>query len=509
MNYRIGRFLLDTLTNGMYENPLCVLREYIQNCADAIDSLAAKEGKSRTKYEIQVAIDPRHRSLTILDNGCGVSADISERTLVSVGDSEKFGNRERGFRGIGRLGGVAYCDKLCFRTKAAGEKIETVCVWACDRIRQLLSPSNRSARTLELKDLIDSCVTVEKTKTTEATAQSMFCVHMENVHCSKNILLDFRAVRHYLSQVAPVPFDAMKFAYGEELDSWLNRLVPNFNTYRLFVNDEEVLKPYTQTVAARHGATDEITGILKYEITDSDGKVIGHGWRGIRRDNLTQLRSDDGIDAIRVRIGNIQLGDHNLLNDAFPESRFNRYNIGEIHVIDPGLLPNARRDNFEDSELKTAFFNSVERDVAVPLVKLIRHNSKAQADRRPVKAADDLILKVKSQTDKGFVSNGHKKELLKDLRETRADLGKLQAKRSVSDEARQEAASRVAKIDSIATALGDMKPDITGSLAGMYSQKERELIQLVLEQVFDLHPKFAERSKLIDKVVIALGRVRT
>ena len=33
----VGKFILDTLSTGMYNNPLMVIREYIQNAVDALD----------------------------------------------------------------------------------------------------------------------------------------------------------------------------------------------------------------------------------------------------------------------------------------------------------------------------------------------------------------------------------------------------------------------------------------------------------------------------------------
>ncbi|MEW6663584.1 MAG: hypothetical protein AB1512_00015 [Thermodesulfobacteriota bacterium] len=506
--YKIGRYLLDTLTSGMYDNPLCIYREYIQNSADAIDADSRACALPRSSYEVRIAIEPREHRIEISDNGCGLAAEVAERTLVSVGDSDKFGNRERGFRGIGRLGGVAYCETLWFRAKAAGEEKETASRWDCQRIKQLLSPSNRSSRSLTLQDLIEECVSVEKEASGCRADESYFKVEMENVRCVKNVLLDARAVSHYLSQVAPVPFDNMRFSYGDGLHAWLNKVVPNYSVYRIYLNGEEILKPYSQTVAVRKGQTDEITDVVKFDITDQEGKAIAHGWRGIRRTNLAQLSAEDGVDGIRVRVGNILLGDKNLLDGTFQEARFNKYNVGEIHVVDQGLVPNARRDNFEDGDLKSAFFASVERDLAIPLRRTIREDSKNNAARRPIKQADEAILLVNNQSKKGFVSEGHKKELIKDLREVRSELEGLQKKRNADEEIKEEAGRRLGKIDNLVSTLEESKPDITATLVGNFSRAERGIIQMVLEKVYEIYPKVNDRVKLIEKVVAAIGRQR-
>jgi molecular chaperone HtpG len=54
-----------------------------------------------------------------------------------------------------------------------------------------------------------------------------------------------------------------------------------------------------------------------------------------------------GIRGIRARLGDIQVGEPDLFDESFKESRFNGWAIGEIHVLDRRIVPNARRDNFE------------------------------------------------------------------------------------------------------------------------------------------------------------------
>jgi len=87
----------------MYNDPFCVYREYIQNSADAIDTDAFKRKKEVLKdYEIRIKLDPdpQSKSITIEDNGCGIPVALAEEMLLSLGDSAKISDRERGFRGI-------------------------------------------------------------------------------------------------------------------------------------------------------------------------------------------------------------------------------------------------------------------------------------------------------------------------------------------------------------------------------------------------------------------------
>ncbi|MFR3321149.1 MAG: hypothetical protein ACLTSZ_08335 [Lachnospiraceae bacterium] len=57
---------------------------------------------------------------------------------MNVGASDKDGIAERGFRGIGRLGGLAYAEKVQFVTSAVGEHARTIMTCDCVRMQQLL-----------------------------------------------------------------------------------------------------------------------------------------------------------------------------------------------------------------------------------------------------------------------------------------------------------------------------------------------------------------------------------
>jgi hypothetical protein len=105
----IGAFVLETLTLGMYGEPRHTLREYVQNSYDAIRS--AQRTKFLTGRGV-VRVTVTEDAITILDNGLGVASAQARNTLTSIGASKKDRDRDAGFRGIGRLAGMAYCDEL-------------------------------------------------------------------------------------------------------------------------------------------------------------------------------------------------------------------------------------------------------------------------------------------------------------------------------------------------------------------------------------------------------------
>ena len=67
---------------------------------------------------------------------------------MNIGASDKDGIEERGFRGIGRLGGLAYADKVKFVTSACGDTVKTTMLCDCMRMQQLLQNPTRKLQML-------------------------------------------------------------------------------------------------------------------------------------------------------------------------------------------------------------------------------------------------------------------------------------------------------------------------------------------------------------------------
>ena len=118
----VGKFVLDSLSIGMYNHPLMVLREYIQNSVDSIDLLYKGRRANKHRAKIEIQIDGRNRIVTVKDSGGGIPAGTVWNAIYSLGESTKNKITDRGFRGIGRLGGLGYCECLKFITKAPNEK---------------------------------------------------------------------------------------------------------------------------------------------------------------------------------------------------------------------------------------------------------------------------------------------------------------------------------------------------------------------------------------------------
>ena len=85
--------LLDLMINSIYTNQEIFLRELISNASDAIDklyylSLTNKDVKvNKEDLKIHLSVDKENRTLTISDNGIGMSKEELEENLGTIAKS--------------------------------------------------------------------------------------------------------------------------------------------------------------------------------------------------------------------------------------------------------------------------------------------------------------------------------------------------------------------------------------------------------------------------------------
>jgi|SRR5579862_2983901 len=342
----IGRDVLELVTTAMYVDPMTVYREYIQNAADSIDE-ARRERilPAETGGRIDIEIDVATRSVRLRDNGTGLAARDFVQRLTALGASCKRGTSARGFRGVGRLAGLGYAQEIIFRSRASGERCVSELRWDCKKLKSYLrSPDDKR----DLAALITEIVSWGESPAGDYPAH-FFEVELRGVvRLRSDNLLNASAIAEYLSQVAPVPF-APEFRFGAEIASRLREHV-NLDGLEIRVSgiDPPVYRPHGNAlgVEGKHQSVFESVSFFEIPAVDGEpaavGWVLHHGYEGA-------IPNDALIKGLRLRSGNIQVGDHALLEELFPEARFNSWAVGEVHVLDPRVVTNGRRDNFEQN----------------------------------------------------------------------------------------------------------------------------------------------------------------
>lgn len=134
----VGKNILDNLTTGMYSDSKVIYREYIQNSCDQID-LAIKLGVILSdEGEIEISTDSKERYISIKDNATGVKKNDFVENVGDIANSNKEIGKNKGFRGIGRLCGLAYCKTLKFSTSYQGENVKSIMTCDAQKMRNML-----------------------------------------------------------------------------------------------------------------------------------------------------------------------------------------------------------------------------------------------------------------------------------------------------------------------------------------------------------------------------------
>ena len=331
-----GAGLLRLVTTGMYDAPLSMYREYIQNAADAVAG-SGLPGRAR----VDISIDVSERRIRIRDNGPGLSGEEALEQLLPIGRSHKTLGIDRGFRGVGRLAALAFAKTVSFTTRARREQSVTRITWHSDRLPAL------NATDLDLEAALLECVGVE-TLPDSGHPQHFFEVEVRDVtRHSAGHLLNRDAVRDYVGEVCPVSISS-GFPFADKVDGLFHGAEAPLTLEVLFEGDPApVERPYGASIRLSAKREAEFTEFQVVRVPDVDGTgdaVLG--WIA-HSSYLGAIPKEQRVRGIRARMGNIQIGNEAVFDELFKEVRFNRWCVGELHILDSRIIPNAKRDYFE------------------------------------------------------------------------------------------------------------------------------------------------------------------
>ncbi len=414
---KIGKNIIETLTLGMYEDARFVFREYIQNAADQIDK-AVEMGilDKRSDGFINILIEPDYQKIQIEDNATGIESQQIMQKLGNIALSEKDRKKDKGFRGIGRLGGLGYCKKLRFETSCKGEDVKSIMTWDAEKLHSII---NDSKETIDAGSLIELIIDIEVVK--ENKEEHYFKVELEGVNNSK--LLDLKNIREYLSMVAPVSFQN-HFIFKNKITELLKEEKLTIDEYNIFINTDPLKKSYTSSIYEKSGnKIDEIFDIVSFEIIHAD-ELLAWGWYGLSKYEK-QIPITNIARGIRLRKGNIQIGSENTLIKLHKEQRGNFYFYGEIYAIHSDLIPNSRRDYFnENSTLKN--FEKQVVEFFYTLYRLYYHANRIKNTFKTINKPIEIKKNYDEKLKNGFTSKEEEAEINKKLensiKESRAKL---------------------------------------------------------------------------------------
>lgn len=498
---QVGKYTLESLTTGMYSDPKIVYREYIQNSVDSLENALAIGLIERQSMRIDIIVDAENSYISIRDNGTGISHAESRATLMNVGNSKKRNSSNRGFRGIGRLGGMSYCDTLVFSTSAENEKVKTVVTFDCKHLRQLLIPGQYED--LSLSAVLEQITTIETQP--EKAEKHYFVVEMKDVS-SFSDLLDIDGVKSYIAQVAPLPYQSRHFIYISQLKSFLSDNGYSVEEFPIFVGeDESDLEPVYKPNKSRFHSdrnkktVDEITSMTYFDVRAGD-ELYALGWYG--NCGWYGFLSDKELCGIRVRKGNILIGDSKTMNGIFHEARFNGWTQGEIFILTDKLVPNARRDDFEQNDAYRELVQILSDTIGSDIPKKIREASTTRNDpsAKVLKEVDKTISSAVAVMTEGFNSSVDKDQVVEQLTEAAKRLEKTPVKpelKDTKDDLRK-------KIESTIEDVSESKNFKINQISSAVDKKSKQMLRVVTDILSQKLSKFLV-DEIVEEIIAAIN----
>ena len=443
---------------------------------------------------MEVFLDQGARIVRIRDNGAAIPrAEVVDR-LLALGGSSKRGTEARGFRGVGRLAALGYAQYLTFRSRAEGEDLVTEVTWDGRRLRAALADPDGG----DLASVVAKVVDVRIVPAGDEGARFFEVEIGKIVRQRGDRLLDPAAVEAYLAQVAPLPFSP-EFRHGATITEAL-RVAGPLGELQVTINGgEPVARPHRDTVSLGASSTD-IHELTVLELPGLDGGLAAVGWFA-HHDYKGAIPAAALVKGVRVRVGNIQVGDHTILEQIFPESRFNSWTIGEVHILDRRIVPNGRRDEFEANTHYANLVNQlspVGRDIA----RRCRTSSTLRSKLREFEFAGRDATERLAVIEQGAVPQGAQAAEIGRVFQSVARMRKVLDADSVEGGLRAELEKAIATVEAeLARVSGGAWVDPLD----MIPEGERETYRKMFNLIYECSTNRVAAKSLVDKIIQRLS----
>jgi len=325
----IGSRLLESITRGLYDGNLNCIREYVQN---SIDSKAKK---------IDIFFENGTENLVINDDAKGMTKD-DLRLALRLGWSTKTED-DVGWRGIGIWSGVSVCKKMVIITKAKhhGKYIVEI---DCNKLREEIE-MNKDI--LDVLSSISSDIESEELGNGESLADDQYTqIRLEKIFPQLRTVFDKNDIKKYLEDTVPAPFNEI-FSNGKKIDEFLTKNHVKLPQTEIFFQNEKIFRPPRKIISAFDDFVPK-----KFIV---NGEEIAIAWFVTTKNNK---EISDEIGGIIFKKKGFTIGDSALVlkqRKAF----YNKWQVGEIHIVSKNIRENSPRNNFESADNLEDFLNEV------------------------------------------------------------------------------------------------------------------------------------------------------
>ena len=328
---RVGSGIINVITESLYDNPIVVFREYVQN---SVDSLYKSEDARGSEIRIYYT----GNSLYFADNGNGIFKDLFDIQMGGIANSSKSKSINLGYKGIGRLSGLPYCDCLRFFNILDYSKNEFQ-QYSLDGKKYTKEKNTEQIQNLTVEEFLEMLSSgsinyqdinmylnmSDEVKRFFEKNNRGFLVIMENISPVLRTTIDSEKFEMNLSWLLPVDFRPEL----NDVDDDICRIINNLRAdnqedaaarfCNIYYNDKKIFRPI--------GVGDFRNTVFQNDFEYAVGMVTFNGQK-------IQIDKNNDFSGIRIYLDNMLLCDESELITALANYGFLNHSVnGMIQAV--------------------------------------------------------------------------------------------------------------------------------------------------------------------------------
>lgn len=239
--------LLDMMINSIYTNKEIFIRELISNASDAIDKLYFKSltddsvGLSKSDFEITVDVDKDARTITIEDNGIGMTAEELEANLGTIAKSGSLNFKKDNEEALDDIEVIGQFGVGFYSSFMVASRVEVVSKAFGEEVAHKWVSEGADGYTIEdcEKDGVGTVITLYVKEDTE---NDDFSQYLEEYKLSELIKKYSDYIRYpiKMAMTHSVPDEEKEGEYREEVTvDTLNSMIPLWRKNKNEITEEE------------------------------------------------------------------------------------------------------------------------------------------------------------------------------------------------------------------------------------------------------------------------------
>lgn len=379
-------YILEVLTSGLYPEKTHVIREYIQNGYDAICKYITQYGDDA---EFKIELNVRGKSIFIYDNGVGMDR---ERLLEyrKIGFSRKDPTKNTGFRGIGKLAGLAVAEKLIVTSKTRDTNKRHKIIFDAFSMLNEVTRAKLDGNNIPLSDLVLRHTTFS-TEVDDDIDSHYTLVELKNIKPDSKALLDADLLIRYVGENCPVKLNPL-FAHANEIETNLQENVEKYYPVEIQINAQPVYKPYTNETKSPQ--------FIEVYKDDEGEELFAYCWFCEHNEARQYEGSPKGLKYI---FKNFAIGDSSLTRTTIWKSTPERayWFWGEIYLITEELTPSSDRTNFEHDEARDRLYPKIS-IISQKLNRTAGKSSSVNSAKRNLETKSEILNNIEQALTEGI-----------------------------------------------------------------------------------------------------------